>query len=126
MVTFDQFLSMGLALPRAVEQLTWETQVTLRVGKKIFAMGTPDSGSVCVKASKEDQAELLAAAPEIFSVAPYVGRHGWVLVELGKVDGAELHDLLAEAWRSIAPRKLVAEFDTAEAAAAESRTPDRR
>jgi len=114
MVTFDQFLTMGLALPRATERLTWETEVTLRVGEKIFAMGNPDSGAVCVKASKEDQAELLAAAPETFSVAPYVGRHGWVLVSLAKVDPDELHDLLTEAWRSIAPKKLVREFDAAE------------
>ncbi|MGK4583431.1 hypothetical protein [Kitasatospora sp. HPMI-4] len=47
MVTFDRFLAMGLALPRTTERLTWGTEVTLRVGEKIFAMGTPDSGSVC-------------------------------------------------------------------------------
>jgi hypothetical protein len=111
MVTFDQFLSMALALPRAAERLTWETTVTLRVGEKIFAMGTPGQGVVSVKASKEDQAELLAAEPEVYSPAPYVGRHGWVLVQLAGVDPDELRDLLTDAWRSIAPKKLVREFD---------------
>ncbi|WP_457029757.1 MmcQ/YjbR family DNA-binding protein [Kitasatospora sp. P5_F3] len=111
MVTFDQFLSMSLALPRATERLTWESTVTLRVGEKIFAMGTPDSGTVTVKASKEDQAELLAAEPEVYSSAPYVGRHGWVLVRLVGVDPDELRDLLTDAWRSIAPKRLVREFE---------------
>ncbi|GAA3037005.1 MmcQ/YjbR family DNA-binding protein [Kitasatospora albolonga] len=111
MVTFDQFLAMGLALPEAGERVTWETTVTLRVAEKIFAMGTPGSGEVTVKASKEDQAELLAAEPEVFSSAPYVGRHGWVLVRLAGVDGGELRELMAEAWRSVAPKRLVREFD---------------
>ncbi|MBB4949597.1 hypothetical protein F4556_005132 [Kitasatospora gansuensis] len=111
MVTFDQFLSTALALPRATERLTWESTVTLRVGEKIFAMGTPGSGAAIVKASKEDQAELLAAEPEVYSSAPYVGRHGWVLVQLAGVDPDELRDLLTDAWRSIAPKKLVREFE---------------
>ncbi|MFD0572610.1 MmcQ/YjbR family DNA-binding protein [Kitasatospora gansuensis] len=91
--------------------MTWESTVTLRVGEKIFAMGTPGSGAAIVKASKEDQAELLAAEPEVYSSAPYVGRHGWVLVQLAGVDPDELRDLLTDAWRSIAPKKLVREFE---------------
>jgi hypothetical protein len=105
MVTFDQFLAMGLALPSAAERLTWETE-------KIFAMGTPESGRVCVKASKEEQAALLAADPDTYSVAPYVGRHGWVLIELGRVGTDELRELVTEAWRRTAPKKLVRTFDT--------------
>ncbi|WP_431678391.1 MmcQ/YjbR family DNA-binding protein [Kitasatospora sp. KL5] len=111
MVTFDQFLEMGLALPSATERLTWETEVTLRVGEKIFAMASPDSGRVCVKATKEEQAALLAEAPETYSVAPYVGRHGWVLVDLTRVGAEELRELVTEAWRSIAPKRLVRTFD---------------
>lgn len=111
MVTFDQFLEIGLALPSATERLTWETEVTLRVGEKIFAMASPGSGKACVKASKEEQAALLAAAPDTYAVAPYVGRHGWVLVDLGRVGTEELRELVIEAWRSIAPRRLVRQFD---------------
>ncbi|WP_217698452.1 MmcQ/YjbR family DNA-binding protein [Streptacidiphilus griseoplanus] len=113
MVTFDEFTAMGLALPRAAEQLTWETEVTLRIGGKIFAMGTPESGCVTVKASREEQAELVAADPETFRPAPYVGRFGWVQLELARVDGDELRGLLTEAWRATAPKRLVREFDTA-------------
>ncbi|MFI6443687.1 MmcQ/YjbR family DNA-binding protein [Kitasatospora sp. NPDC050543] len=111
MVTFDEFKDMGLALPQTTEQITWEVEVTLRIGKKIFAMGAPESERVTVKASKEDQTELLAAEPEVFSVAPFVGRFGWVSVRLAKVDPEELRDLLVEAWRLTAPKRLVREFD---------------
>ncbi|MER8186540.1 MmcQ/YjbR family DNA-binding protein [Kitasatospora sp. NPDC094015] len=110
MVTFDQFRKMALALPEAHEEPTWE-QVTLRVGRKIFAMGRPESGNVCVKATKEEQAELLAAAPEVYSFAPYVGRHGWVLVALAGVGREELRELLTDAWRGVAPKRLHAQVD---------------
>ncbi|MFF2038969.1 MmcQ/YjbR family DNA-binding protein [Kitasatospora sp. NPDC058170] len=110
MVTFDEFRTMALALPSAVQQPTWEIE-TLRVGTKIFAMGSPDGATVSVKSTREDQLELLAAEPEVFSFPKYVGRHGWVGVRLDAVDPEELRDLLTEAWRRTAPKRLVKEFD---------------
>ncbi|WP_030267545.1 MmcQ/YjbR family DNA-binding protein [Streptomyces sp. NRRL B-24484] len=111
MVTFDQFLEMGPALPSATERPTRETEVTLRVGEKIFAMGTPESGRVCVKASEQEQAALLPAAPDTYAVAPYVGRHGRVPVELGGVGADELREPVTEARRSTAPKRPVRTFD---------------
>ena len=64
-----------------------------------------------MKASKEEQAELIAMAPETYSIAAYVGRFGWVSVRLATVDKAELRDLIIEAWRRTAPKKLVTTFD---------------
>ncbi|MFE4514292.1 MmcQ/YjbR family DNA-binding protein [Kitasatospora sp. NPDC056783] len=110
MVTFDQFRTMAMDLPEAAQEPTWDIE-TLRVRGRIFAMGAPDGDRVTVKASPEDQAELLAAEPEVFSSAPYVGRHGWVSVRLDLVDREELLDLLTEAWRRTAPKRLVREFD---------------
>jgi hypothetical protein len=84
---------------------------TFRVRNKMFASGTPEGPTMTVKASREDQAELVAGRPETFSVAPYVGRYGWVQVRLSNVDGTELRELLVEAWRQTAPKRLVKEFD---------------
>ncbi|MEU9041331.1 MULTISPECIES: MmcQ/YjbR family DNA-binding protein [unclassified Kitasatospora] len=110
MVTFEEFRAMALALPETAQEPTWDIE-TLRVHGRIFTMGSPDGDRVTVKASPEDQAELLAAEPEVFSSAPYVGRHGWVSVRLDLVDPDELRDLVTEAWRRTAPKRLVREFD---------------
>ncbi|MFJ3215115.1 MmcQ/YjbR family DNA-binding protein [Kitasatospora sp. NPDC086801] len=110
MVTFEEFRAMALALPEAAQEPTWEIE-TLRIRGRIFAMGAPGGRSVTVKASPEDQTELLAAEPEVFSSAPYVGRHGWVSVRLDLVDPEELRDLVVEAWRRTAPKRMVREFD---------------
>lgn len=113
MATFEDFAASALALPQAHRQITWGSTHTFRVGEKIFAMGAPEGAHVSLKASKEDQAELIAAAPGAFSPAPYVGRFGWVQAALDAVDPDELSELLTEAWRRTAPRRLVTAFDAA-------------
>lgn len=58
------------------------------------------------------QEHLVAAAPDRLFVPPYVGGRGWIGVRLdGRVDWAEVEDLVEDAYRAIAPPKLVAELD---------------
>ena len=44
-------------------------------------------------------------------VTPYVGRYGWTSIQLSTVDADELGELITEAWRRTAPKKLVAAYD---------------
>jgi len=64
------------------------------------------------RATRQEQAALLAAARETLGTPAYVGRHGWVSVQLATVDPAELRELLVEAWRQTAPKRLVAAYDS--------------
>jgi hypothetical protein len=77
----------------------------------MFAALSDDGRLASVKATREEQAALIAAAPETFGVPAYVGRHGWVSIQLATVDPAELGELMVEAWRQTAPRRLVAAYD---------------
>jgi hypothetical protein len=54
---------------------------------------------------------LLAADPDKFFTEPHYNGFPAVLVRLAAVDVDELEELLIEAWRSLAPRSLVKEFD---------------
>ena len=77
----------------------------------MFATLSDDGHSATVKATREEQAALVAAAPDTFDVPAYVGRHGWVGIRLATVDPAELRELLVEAWRLTAPKRLVSAYD---------------
>lgn len=111
-VTYEQVRDWVLALPGTREVMVEEWgHPTLRVGDKMFASGIPGGDTLSVKASKEEQADLVAADPETYAVAAYVGRFGWVRVQLSTVDADELRDLVIEAWRRTAPKKLVKEYD---------------
>jgi hypothetical protein len=109
--TIAQVRAAALALPETSEVVTWGTDLTWRVRNKIFVVGGPESPQVSVKCAKEEQAELVAMAPETYRVAAYVGRYGWVSVVLANADPGELGDLIIEAWRRTAPRRLVAAYD---------------
>lgn len=107
-----------LALPEAHEKEAWG-EPTFRVRDKLFAMhssanthhGRGREGVWC-KAAPGNQELMVRHAPSRFFVPPYVGRSGWVGVYLdGAVDWAELAELLADSYRLIAPKKLVAQLD---------------
>jgi hypothetical protein len=110
MITADGLRRVVLSLPEAEERETWG-HPTFRVRDKMFAALSDDGRQASVKATREEQAALLAAAPETFGVPAYVGRHGWVGIQLATVDPAELGELVVEAWRQTAPRRLVAAYD---------------
>jgi hypothetical protein len=58
------------------------------------------------------QEELVAMNPERFFRPPYVGGRGWLGVRLdGAIDWAELAELCEDAYRVIAPKRLVAQLD---------------
>jgi hypothetical protein len=60
------------------------------------------------------QAELLETEPDRFFRPPYVGNRGWIGVRLdGDVDWEEIREICAEAFRAVAPRRLVAALDAA-------------
>ncbi|HLQ48870.1 MAG TPA: MmcQ/YjbR family DNA-binding protein [Candidatus Dormibacteraeota bacterium] len=113
MTTFDDVRRIALALPEAEERLTWETDITFRVRDKIFAIGGEGADRVSVKASLETQAELIDLDPETFASSAYVGRFGWVTVDLDRVDPALLASLMREAWRRSAPKRLAATLEDA-------------
>ena len=71
-----------------------------------------DGQEATVKATRQEQAALVSAAPETFGIPAYVGRHGWVSIQLATVDPAEVRELIVEAWRQTAPKRLVAAYDS--------------
>ena len=112
MITAEEFRRAALSLPEAEERETWG-HPTFRVRDRLFATLSDDGQLASVKATREEQAALVAAAPETFGVPAYVGRHGWVSVQLATADPDEVRELLVEAWRRTAPRRLAAAHDPA-------------
>ncbi len=114
-VTYEQVRDWVLALPGGREVMVEQWgHPTLRVGDKMIAGGAPGQPTMSVKASKEDQAELIASAPETYAIAEYVGRYGWVRVTLATADAGELRRIVEDAWRSTAPKRVVRAYDSAQ------------
>jgi hypothetical protein len=106
----DELRKIALSLPEAEERETWGN-ATFRVRDRIFVIMSDDGSSASVKAAREEQTALLAEDPETFTFPAYVGRHGWVGVDVGRIDGGQLRELVTEAWRMTAPKRVVRVFD---------------
>ena len=107
-----------LALAEAHEVTAWG-EPTFRVRNKQFAMyasphthhgnGRP---SVWCKSTVENQELMIAAAPHRFFVPPYVGASGWVGIWLDRRPRwREIDEILADAHRLVAPKRLLASDD---------------
>jgi hypothetical protein len=58
------------------------------------------------------QQELVAAEPLRFFGPPYVGGRGWIGVRLdGDLDWSEIAELCQDAYRAVAPARLLAQLD---------------
>ena len=115
-VTYGQIKDWVLALPGTSEVFVdrWD-EYSLRAGEKIIVIGASDRPSATVKASVQDQAELLAGSPDTYAKAAYVGRYGWVTVTLATAEAEQLRRVVEDAWRATAPKKVVRVYDSAQA-----------
>jgi hypothetical protein len=109
-MTGDEVRRVALSFPEAVEKETWG-HPTFRVRDKMFAAMDEAGTSMSVKAAREAQAALVGSEPETFFVPSYVGQHGWVGVRLERVDPEEMGELIEDAWRVTAPKRVVAAYD---------------
>lgn len=99
-----------MALPEVTERETW-ARATFRVRNKMFLTLGDDATAATLKARLDEQAALIAADPDAFVAAPYVGRHGWVRVRLDLAERAQVEELVVDAWRQTAPKRLIKSFD---------------
>ena len=106
----DSVRRFALSLPEAEERETWET-ATFRVRNKIFLMFSEQERHAWIKSTHDEQQALIAMNPDAFFVPSYVGSKGWIGVVVSKADRGEVEDLITEAWRLTAPKRMVSAFD---------------
>jgi hypothetical protein len=102
--------AFALTLPEAEERETWET-ATFRVRNRIFMMFSEHERHAWIKTTFDEQQWLVGQDPAAFFVPPYMGSKGWVGAVISKADAGEVRELVTEAWRMTAPKRLVAVFD---------------
>ena len=107
---------MCLSLPESHEKVAWGAP-TFRVKDRQFAMYVDDhhgDGRLALwcKAPPGAQEELVRADPGTFFVPPYVGKAGWIGIELDKgLDWGVVAGLLRDGYLEIAPPRLRQELE---------------
>jgi hypothetical protein len=124
-ITFDDIRDLALALPE-VDLGTFGrggSSTTFEVRGKGFARfgghvnGLDDetaAETLVIRITPEQREALLSTFPDKFFITPHYLGGGAVLTRLSLLrpdDMDELKDLLTDAWRRFAPKRLVRAFD---------------
>ena len=110
MASEDDVRSIAVSLPETEERSSYGTP-GFRVKDRLFAR-IREEGVLVVWVADEGEKELLIRSdPEKFFTIPHYDGHASVLVRLAAVDRDELAELLTDAWRTRAPKRVADAFD---------------
>lgn len=103
---FEDVRALAAALP-GVEVGTSYGTPALKVRDKALARLWEDGSTLVLKVPFVVRDHLIATAPATYFVTEHYRDYPAVLVRLGAADPAQLGPLLEEAWRQVAPKRLV-------------------
>jgi hypothetical protein len=109
MITLDEARALALALPEVAEQ-DHQGIDSFRVRGRIFAT-VPDDAHIRVMVDEDDTKAAVAEYPEVCAPFFWGARLACVVVALANAQPDLVQELLTEAWRRKAPKKLVAQLD---------------
>lgn len=113
----DRLRAITARLPEVSERVSHGAVTFFVREKRVVAYLTDDHHgdgrlALVYPAPEGVQAEVIAADPDRFFRPPYVGHRGWVGLRLDiDPDWDEVADVVDEAYRKVAPKRLVAQLD---------------
>ena len=110
-VTIETVRRIALALPQVEEGLSGSLPV-FRVRGKLLARLHDDGQVLHIKIDYLKRDILLNAEPETFSINDFYRCYPMVFVRLSSVDRRVLESLFEDAWRLLAPKRLVEAYDS--------------
>lgn len=108
--TWETVRRFALALPGVEEGTSYGTPA-FRVKGKLFTRLREDGDSLVLKLNGYNVALLLETDPETFYVTDHYRGYPIVLARLSVIRPTQLRELLEEAWRLAAPKRLVPQYD---------------
>lgn len=106
----DTVRRIALALPGVEDTISSGVHVFKLRGKMLVRM--KDRETLILPVKLAERAPLIETQPDVFFITPEYKDWPAVLVNLARVDEAELRRLIVQAWREIAPKKLLEQYDS--------------
>jgi hypothetical protein len=109
-VTFEKVRMIALAMPHVEEGTSYGTP-GFKVRGKLFVRLHQDGESLVVKIDPGERTMRMKVDPETFYITDHYLNYPWILVRISSVELEDLRELLEEAWRLSAPKRLVVQYD---------------
>ena len=111
MPTWDDVVAIGTRFPGVEVTESFGTPALKFRGKLMCRLRTNPDALVVRVIDLGDREALLQGRPDVFFSTPHYDGYPYVLVRLDAVDPTELAELIEDAWRIRAPKRLVKEFE---------------
>jgi hypothetical protein len=111
MPTWDDVLVAAADLPGVEVGTSYGTPSLKFRGKFICRLRTNPDALVMRVIDLADREALLKGRPEVYFSTPHYNGYPVVLVRLDAVHPTELAELIEDAWRLQAPKRVVAAYD---------------
>ena len=109
-ITFETVKKIALALPD-VKHISSSRGPCLKARGQLLTWPpinkSAEPDSVAVRVTLEQQADLIAEAPETYYVTDHYAKHPCVLVRLSHINADALQDLLLMSWKFVTAKKPV-------------------
>jgi len=116
-MTLDEMREIALSFPGATEGVSYGRPSFL-VNKKFFTrLRREDNSLVLLEVSFDEREMLMEAEPQTFHFTAHYKDYPSVLARLETLHPGSFRSFLERRWRKIAPKKLVKEWDLANAGA---------
>lgn len=106
MPTWDDVVAIARELPEVEVSTSYRTPALKVAGKGFARLRTEAEGGLVLMCQLDEKEALLASGDPAFYTTPHYDGYGAILVDLERVEHAQLAELIAEAWRLKAPRRL--------------------
>jgi len=111
MPTWKDVVAAGTRFPGVEESTSYGTPSLKVRGKFMCRLRTNPDALVVRVIDVADQEALLKGDPDVFFITPHYDGWPGVLVRLEKVDPVQLAELVEDAWRTQAPKRLIKAHD---------------
>lgn len=112
-VSWNDVRGMAMKLPGVEDGASYGTPA-IKVKGKLMARLKEDGESIALRVDLAERDILLELDPRAFFVTDHYLAYPWVLVRLESVRVDHLEELISDAWRQRAPKKLLDAHDAEE------------
>jgi hypothetical protein len=113
---FKAAVKIAQRFPGVEVSTSYSTPALKVKGKFLARLRTEAEGWLAIRCDFIDREILLQAAPHVFHLTDHYVNYPAILVDLAAIDAGALADVVERAWRKVAPKKLVREWDERHAA----------
>jgi hypothetical protein len=108
---WPRLVALAKTLPGVEEGRSYGTPALKVKGKFLARLRTEAEGGLAIRCEPLNRHMLMQADPGTFYITDHYENHPFVLVNLLQVRWAAMPGILEDAWRLVATKKAIAEFE---------------